>query len=138
MGDGFPYPIDVPSNFSVNAGPTAEQLKPFGYAPGGYEMKCPVCRAPAYNVDKRAMRCWQCAVNAFRAAEVKAADTAKLMGTVPGQEDAERALSIALGRLKAEHARDGLAGERIITVLRNALDEEERLLEARRANERSY
>ncbi len=71
MSDGFPYPVDQPGNFSVDPNPTAAQLLPYGYAPGSYEMKCPVCWAPAYNVDKRASRCWQCAVNAFRADEAK-------------------------------------------------------------------
>lgn len=71
MSDGFPYPVDRPGNFSVDPNPTAAQLLPYGYAPGAYEMKCPACWAPAYNVDKRASRCWQCAVNAFRADEAK-------------------------------------------------------------------
>ena len=53
--------------------PTAGQLLRFGYAPGGYQMKCPVCRTFSYDVDKRAQRCWQCAVNAFRAEEAKPA-----------------------------------------------------------------
>lgn len=136
--DGFPYPVDLPGNFSVKANPTVEQLKPFGYAPGGYQMKCAICKTIAYDVDKRALRCWQCAVNSFRAHEIEAVAQAKRMQTVDGQEEAERALGIAIGRLKSEAVHGGLAGERVVNVLRAALAQEERLLAAQRANERSY
>ncbi|SFF17190.1 hypothetical protein [Methylobacterium sp. yr596] len=73
MGDGFPYPVDQTGNFAAiqSANPTLEQLRPFGYAPGGYTMKCPACQGQVHGVDKRAWRCWQCAVNAFRAEEAK-------------------------------------------------------------------
>jgi len=136
--DGFPYPVDLPGNFSVNANPTVEQLKPFGYAPGSYQMKCATCKAIAYDVDKRALRCCQCAINAFRAHEINAVAQEKRMQTVDGQEEAERSLSIAIGRLKSEAVQGGLAGERVVDVLRAALAQEERLLAAQRANERTY
>lgn len=60
------------------------------------------------------------------------------LATIAGQDTAERSLSIAIGRAKQEAASNGLEAERIVRVLRAALDQEERLLAEQRANERSY
>lgn len=68
--DGFPYSMNEPGNFAA-VQPTDEQLLEFGYAPGSYDMKCRTCRGIVHDVDKRAMRCRGCAVNAFRAAAAR-------------------------------------------------------------------
>lgn len=81
---------------------TAEQLLPFGYAAGHYTMKCPVCRAQSYDVDKRAFRCWQCAVNAFRAAEVRASAASEDAPRVIGRDDVVDRLRKAYGFLRDE------------------------------------
>lgn len=99
--DGFPYPVDVPGNFSTEQ-PTAKQLMPFGYAAGGYQIKCPACKNVAYDLDKRAFRCWQCAVNAFRAAEVKASVVSEDAPRVIGRDDIVDRLRKAYGFLRDE------------------------------------
>lgn len=60
------------------------------------------------------------------------------LATISGQDTAERLLSIAIGKAKQEAANNGLEAERIVRALRAALEQEERLLAERRANERSY
>lgn len=79
-----------------------ERLLPFGYAPGGYTMKCPVCCAQTYDVDKRAFRCWQCAVNAFRFAQVKAASVNEVASRSIGRDDIVDRLRKAYGFLRDE------------------------------------
>jgi hypothetical protein len=37
-------------------------LKQYGYAPGGYSMKCPHCKVTVLDVDKRARCCKPCAI----------------------------------------------------------------------------
>ncbi|SFM82186.1 hypothetical protein [Methylobacterium pseudosasicola] len=71
-GDGFPYPVNEPGNFAAEQ-PSDEQLLEFGYAPGSYDMKCRTCRGIVHDVDKRALRCRGCAVNAFRSAKARPA-----------------------------------------------------------------
>lgn len=60
------------------------------------------------------------------------------MQTVAGQDEARRELLLALSRSVAESACRGLHGEHIVSVLTSLLSQEVRLLEERRANERSY
>ena len=40
-------------------------LNKFGYAPGFYVIRCPGCKELKYDVDKRATRCLDCAIEAF-------------------------------------------------------------------------
>jgi hypothetical protein len=44
-------------------------LKPYGYAPGGYTMKCPHCQVTVWHVDKRARCCKQCAIAFYESAQ---------------------------------------------------------------------
>lgn len=134
--DGFPYPADTSGNFAAEQ-PTDDQLTPFGYAPGNYQMRCS-CGDLAYNVDKRAMRCRPCAVAAYRDKQVAASAQSLRMQTVAGQDEAKRALLLDLSRSVTAAAKDGLHVEHIVSVLVRLLAQEERLLESQRANERSY
>lgn len=43
-------------------------LKPYGYAPGGYIIRCHTCKQQAWNCDKRALNCASCATKAWRKA----------------------------------------------------------------------
>lgn len=135
-GDSFPFPADMPDNFAAEQ-PPDDQLTPFGYAPGGYQMRCS-CGDLAYNVDKRAMRCRPCAVAAYQAKRVAATAQSQRMQTIAGQDEAKRALLLELSRSVAAAAKDGLHVEHIVFVLVRLLAQEERLLDAQRANERSY
>ena len=36
-------------------------LRPFGWAPGGYMCRCSDCKCPHYGADKRSIRCKPCA-----------------------------------------------------------------------------
>jgi hypothetical protein len=38
-----------------------EHLMKYGYAPGWYIMRCPICKEQVWNVDKRALCCKDCA-----------------------------------------------------------------------------
>jgi hypothetical protein len=40
-------------------------LRPFGFAPGDYMMRCPVCKEMKYDVDKRALCCEDCATELY-------------------------------------------------------------------------
>lgn len=60
------------------------------------------------------------------------------MQTVAGQDEARRDLLLTLSRSIAESAKSGLNGEHIVSVLTGLLSQEVRLLDERRANERSY
>jgi hypothetical protein len=46
-------------------GPTAAQLRGYGYAPGNYMVRCRDCQAQERNLDKRALRCEPCATTAW-------------------------------------------------------------------------
>ncbi|MGU3417697.1 hypothetical protein [Methylobacterium sp. D54C] len=134
--DGFPYPVNTTGNFAAEQ-PSDEMLKPFGYAPGAYDMRCS-CGNIAFNIDKRAIRCRSCAVAAYRDKQVVSAAQSQRMQTVTGQDEAKRALLLDLSRSVAAAAQDGLHFEHIVSVLVRLLAQEERLLESQRANERSY
>lgn len=43
-------------------------LKPYGYAPGGYIIRCHTCKQQVWNCDKRALNCASCATKAWRKA----------------------------------------------------------------------
>lgn len=47
--------------------PTGADLKPFGYAPGGYMVRCRHCDAIRADLDKRAWSCRSCAVEQWQA-----------------------------------------------------------------------
>lgn len=42
-----------------------QHLKPYGYAPGNYMIRCSSCRQIVQDVDKRAWRCRACAEVAY-------------------------------------------------------------------------
>lgn len=46
-------------------------LRPFGYAPGDYMMRCRGCDELVFDVDKRASRCLQCAEAAKRLSDIE-------------------------------------------------------------------
>jgi hypothetical protein len=44
-------------------------LRPYGYAPGKYTMKCPHCQVSVWDVDKRASCCKPCAIAFYESAQ---------------------------------------------------------------------
>jgi hypothetical protein len=50
-------------------------LKPFGYAPGKYTLKCPHCKTHVFNVDKRASACLPCATALYESKQREAGET---------------------------------------------------------------
>lgn len=55
-------------------------LKPYGYAPGGYTMKCPHCKTHVFSCDKRASACKPCATALYESAMRQAAETGESHG----------------------------------------------------------
>lgn len=52
---------------------TTEDLRAWGYAPGGYMVRCRDCGSDDWAADKRARRCQPCARKAREEAEWQAA-----------------------------------------------------------------
>lgn len=81
-------------------------LKPFGYAPGKYTLKCPHCKTHVFNVDKRARACMPCATALYESQQREAgemseqrfgcamkgcANTVEIMGRVCASHEKEAA-----------------------------------------------
>lgn len=56
---------------SMEAVPSDSDLHQFGYAPGNYTSKCHRCDSHYHDLDKRAICCRTCAIEAFKAARVQ-------------------------------------------------------------------